>query len=113
MLSDKVRLQHIREAIRKIENFTKSEDEISYAQNELVQSAVERQLEIIGEAANNLSNEFKSNHPEMEWNKLRGFRNIIVHEYFGISTRIIWASVQQRLPQLKQIVNKILENNEL
>lgn len=49
----------------------------------------------------------------MEWNKLRGFRNIIVHEYFGISTRIIWASVQQRLPQLKQIVNKILENNEL
>ena len=81
MLSDKVRLQHIREAIRKIENFTKSEDEISYAQNELVQSAVERQLEIIGEAANNLSNEFKSNHPEMEWNKLRGFRNIIVREF--------------------------------
>lgn len=113
MLSDKVRLQHIREAIRKIEDFTKSEDEISYAQNELVQSAVERQLEIIGEAANNLSNEFKSKHPEMEWNKLRGFRNIIVHEYFGISTQIIWASVQQRLPQLKQIVNKILENNEL
>lgn len=113
MLSDKVRLQHIREAIRKIEDFTKSEDEISYAQNELVQSAVERQLEIIGEAANNLSNEFKSKHPEMEWNKLRGFRNIIVHEYFGVSTQIIWASVQQRLPQLKQIVNKILENNEL
>jgi uncharacterized protein with HEPN domain len=59
MLSDKVRLQHIREAIRKIENFTKSEDEISYAQNELVQSAVERQLEIIGEAANNLSTLFE------------------------------------------------------
>lgn len=89
MLSDKARLQHIREAIRKIEDFTKSEDELSYAKNELVQSAVERQLEIIGEAANNLSNEFKSKYPEMEWNKLRGFRNIIVHEYFGISTKII------------------------
>lgn len=113
MLSDKVRLQHIREAIRKIEDFTRSEDEASFKENELVQSAVERQLEIIGEASNYLTEEFKDRHREMEWNKLRGFRNIIVHEYFGVSTQIIWTSVQQRIPQLKKIVIKILDNNEL
>lgn len=113
MLNDKVRLQHIREAIRKIENFTKSENEESFETNELVQSAVERQLEIIGEAANYLTEEFKEKYPEMEWNKLRGFRNIIVHEYFGVSIKIVWTSVQYRIPQLKEIINRILDNNEL
>lgn len=113
MLSDKVRLQHIREAIRKIEDFISLVDEASFKESELVQSAVERQLEIIGEAANYLTEEFKDRHPEMEWNKLRGFHNIIVHEYFGVSTQIIWTSVQQRIPQLKKIVIKILDNNEL
>jgi uncharacterized protein with HEPN domain len=113
MLSDKVRLQHIRDAIRKIENFTYGEDENSFKENELVQSAVERQLEIIGEAANNLTEEFKDKYPEMEWNKLRGFRNIIVHEYFGVSTQVVWSSIQLRIPQLKEIVIRILDNNEL
>jgi uncharacterized protein with HEPN domain len=113
MLSDKVRLQHIREAIRKIEDFISLVDEASFKENELVQSAVERQLEIIGEAANYLTEEFKDKYPEMEWNKLRGFRNIIVHEYFGVSTQIVWFSVQRRIPQLKEIVIKILDNNEL
>lgn len=79
MLSDKVRLQHIREAIRKIKDFISLVDEASFKESELVQSAVERQLEIIGEATNYLTEEFKDRHPEMEWNKLRGFRNIIVH----------------------------------
>ncbi len=113
MLNDKVRIQHISEAIRKIEDFTKTESEASFEENELVQSAVERQLEIIGEAANHLSEDFKMAYPEMEWNKLRAFRNIIAHEYFGISTKIVWTSVQQRIPQLKEIVNRILDNNEL
>jgi uncharacterized protein with HEPN domain len=113
MLSDKIRLLHIREAIRKIEDFTKTLDEAAFQESELVQSAVERQLEIIGEAANYLTDEFKDKYPEMEWNKLRGFRNIIVHEYFGVSIKIVWTSVQQRIPQLKIIINKILDNNEL
>ncbi|TAG40984.1 MAG: DUF86 domain-containing protein [Cytophagia bacterium] len=113
MQNDKVRLQHIREAIRKIEDFTKLENEDSFKKNELVQSAVERQLEIIGEAANHLTEEFKDKYPAMEWNKLRGFRNIIVHEYFGVSTQMVWSSVRQRIPQLKEVVIKILDNNEL
>lgn len=88
----------MREAIRKIEDFTKHENEDSFKSNELVQSATERQLEIIGEAANHLSEEFKDSYPEIEWNKLRGFRNIIVHEYFGVSTQMVWSSIQLRIP---------------
>lgn len=68
MLNDKVKLQHIREAIRKIEDFTKSENEESFETNELVQSAVETQLEIIGKPPiiYYLTEEFKEKHPEME-----------------------------------------------
>jgi uncharacterized protein with HEPN domain len=59
-----------------------------------------RNFEIIGEAANRLSNDFKENHPEIDWHRIRGFRNRIVHDYFGIDFTIVWKIKNSFLPAL-------------
>ena len=105
---DKQRLLHISDAIRKIELFTKDANEEIYFGNEMMQSAVERQLEIIGEAAAQLSDETKDKYPEIEWYKIKAFRNVIAHEYFGISSKQVWTTVTTNIPQLKSTVLKIL-----
>ena len=68
--------------------------------------AVVRNFEIIGEAANRLPQDFKESHPEIDWHRIRGFRNRIVHHYFGIDLDIVWQIKENFLPDmLKQISN--------
>jgi uncharacterized protein with HEPN domain len=62
--------------------------------------AVIRNFEIIGEAANRLPDDFKENHPEIDWHRIRGFRNRIVHDYFGIDFTIVWKIKNSFLPTL-------------
>ena len=62
--------------------------------------AVIRNFEIIGEAANRLPDNFKKNHPEIDWQRIRGFRNRIVHDYFGIDFTIVWKIKNSFLPTL-------------
>jgi uncharacterized protein with HEPN domain len=62
--------------------------------------AVIRNFEIIGEAANRLPTDFKENHPEIDWHRIRGFRNRIVHDYFGIDFTIVWKIKNSFLPTL-------------
>ncbi|MBN2682224.1 MAG: DUF86 domain-containing protein [Bacteroidales bacterium] len=109
-LNDKIRLLHIRDAILYIESFTKDFDEEKYLNNHLVQSGVERQLEIIGEAAANISKEVKTLYLDIEWNKIKAFRNVIAHEYFGVSSRQVWNVVCYELPSLKEKIDKIIQS---
>ena len=70
----------------------------------LIQSAVERQLEILGEAAGRLSDEFRQVHPEIEWSRIIGLRNILIHRYDEIRQQIIWATIISELePLLSQL----------
>jgi len=108
-LSDEVRLKHILDAIKNINSFTKDIDEHLFLKNQMVQSAVERQLEIIGEAASKISDEIKDNYPNIEWHKIKAFRNVIAHEYFGLSKIQTWAVVCTDLPLLKKSIRKILK----
>lgn len=62
--------------------------------------AVERNFEIIGEAASRISEDYKLSHPEIEWRILKDFRNFFIHEYFGINNEIVWDTIQIRLPGL-------------
>lgn len=71
-------------------------------------SATERQLEIIGEAVAAISSETKSKFPEVEWQPIKQFRNVIAREYFGVSIQILWGVVQKELPVLKLQVQNIL-----
>ncbi|MBX2894255.1 MAG: DUF86 domain-containing protein [Cyclobacteriaceae bacterium] len=65
-----------------------------------------KQIEIIGEACNQLSDEFKNAHPQIEWKPIRGFRNISIHEYFGVNFRLVWEIAQNDLPVLKNQFNE-------
>lgn len=73
------------------------EDDVLLA---MAEDALERNLQVIGEAANHLSNELTAAHPEVPWPQIRGFRNILVHQYFGVDLKIIRDVVENHLPVL-------------
>lgn len=68
----------------------------------MVQDAVIRNLEIIGEAVRNLPSGFKKDYPKVPWRSITGLRNVLIHEYFGIDMAIVWGVVSKRLPVLKR-----------
>jgi uncharacterized protein with HEPN domain len=79
------------------------------AQDRRTRDAVIRNLEIVGEAAKKLPAETKRSHPEVEWKKIAGLRDILIHDYFGIDMDIVWDVVQNKLPPLADQVRRILE----
>jgi len=109
-LGDKQRLLHIRDAMENIFSFTKGIDEQGYNSNIMIQSAVERKMEIIGEAVSTISDELKEIHPDVEWYKIKAFRNVIAHEYFGISNKQVWNVICNDLPRLKNAIENILRS---
>jgi uncharacterized protein with HEPN domain len=105
---DNVYLHHIMDAIELIEDYTKGMSENEFLTNSMAHDAVVRQIEIIGEAARNISDEFQSKYPELPWAKMVGIRNKITHEYFNVNYAIVWDTVKDDLPSLKKSINKIL-----
>jgi len=74
----------------------------------MMQDAVMRQIEIIGEASNSVSDDFQEKNPELPWLQMRGIRNKIIHDYRGINLQVIWDTVKNDLPALKKQVEEIL-----
>lgn len=104
---DKARLQHIHDAIDEIENYIDDVDFSDFEVNSMMKNASIRQLEIIGEASSRISNELKSEYPLINWKDIIGFRNIIIHQYFGIDEKIVWDILKYDLPVLKKLIRKI------
>jgi uncharacterized protein with HEPN domain len=77
---------------------------VAFLGDELVIDAVARNLEIIGEAARQLPEEFKQLHTQVHWTQIAGLRNRIVHDYFGLDLEIIWEIIQHDLPELEKQV---------
>jgi uncharacterized protein with HEPN domain len=94
----------ILDAIEAIERFVNGFDEARFLADELVQSAVLQKLSIIGEAAARLSDATRDDFPEIPWKEIVGFRNIAVHAYFSVDWRIVFVTVADDLPLLKQFV---------
>jgi len=105
---DTVYLHHILDAIGLIEEYTRGMSENEFLANSMAHDAVVRQIEIIGEAARNISDEFQEKHPKLPWAKMVGIRNKIIHEYFNINFAIVWDTVNDDLPLLKKSIKKIL-----
>ena len=78
-----------------------------FSKNNLVIDAIVRNLEVIGEAAKNISVKFKDEYKDIPWNEIAGMRNIIVHEYFNVDLEILWKTIQQDIPKLKKAIKKI------
>ncbi len=108
-LGDRARLQHISEAIKEIENYISNSSYEDFQSNSMMQFATVKQLEIIGEASNQLTEHFKKLYKEIEWREIIGLRNILIHEYFGIDTKIVWDILQINLPKLKIQIEEIFK----
>ena len=105
---DAVLVEDILEAIDKIDKYVLDIDKGQFEQDDMRIDAVVRNLEIIGEAANRISKELKEKHSYIDWVQIRGLRNRIVHEYFGVSTNLVWTIVQKDLPVLRSYLIKLI-----
>ena len=111
-LGDRTRLQHILDAIVEIESYTRQVGFDDFVVNSMMRFASIKQLEIIGEAANSLTDEFKRRFSDIEWRAIIGLRNILVHHYFGIDENVVWGIIQKDIPELKARVVEILKSLE-
>lgn len=105
---DLIYLGDILDAIGRIESYTAGIKKSEFMGNFMMQDAVMRQIEIVGEASNSVSDEFQEKYQELPWFQMRGIRNKIVHDYRGINLHVIWDTVTNNLPALKKQVQHIL-----
>ena len=103
-------LRHILDSISKIERYTKGGRK-RFLADTMIQDAVIRNLEIVGEAARNLSAGYRRRHPELPWPKIVALRNVLAHEYFGVDLDIVWEVVRRRLPPLKRAIAAMLKEH--
>ena len=107
---NKVFLQHILDCIGKIGSYLQNADYAKFQTNLMMIDAVVRNVEVIGEAANYLTRDFRSGNPQIEWRKIIATRNRIIHGYATVDLEIIWNITQSDLGNLKAEIEKILEN---
>ncbi|HEY4690045.1 MAG TPA: DUF86 domain-containing protein [Anaerolineae bacterium] len=106
---DSVYLHHILDAIERISNYVQGISRDEFMHTPLIQDGVVRQLEIVGEASRNLSEDLRQGHSNVPWNQIIGLRNRIIHAYFDINLRVVWEIVQNDLVRLHQQIQAILE----
>ncbi len=102
MKDDTIYLIHIRECIAKIEGYIKGGHQ-EFLSNQMVQDAVLRNLQVMAESCQHLSEKLKSDHPKIDWNGLSGFRNVLVHDYLGVDLERVWLLLEKHLSGLKKI----------
>lgn len=105
-------LQDMAEYARKAEKFVEGVDFEDFQNNEEKIFAIVRTLEVIGEAAIHIPQSIRKRYPEVLWGKAIGMRNIVIHEYFGIDVEVIWRTVHEDMPPLRQAVTRILHDIE-
>ncbi|MBU1374058.1 MAG: DUF86 domain-containing protein [Bacteroidetes bacterium] len=109
----KLLLEDILDSLTKIELYTLGFSFEDYESDSKTKDAVERNFEKIGEASSRISDDYKLLNPAIEWRILKDFRNLIIHEYFGINNQIIWDTIKNRLPNLKQDILKLITTDKL
>ena len=105
----KLRVEHILDSITKIQHYTRVTTFEAFAADGMKVDAVVRNITIMGEAARHIPDEVQERYPEVPWNKMWAIRNVVVHEYFGVSLPIVWQTVKQNLPLLATLLKDILE----
>ncbi|MBI5566652.1 MAG: DUF86 domain-containing protein [Chloroflexi bacterium] len=109
MIDDRLYLIHILECIEWIESYTLG-GYTAFAESHQIQDAVIRNFEIMGEAVKRLSSDVRAAYPDIPWRQVAGFRDVLIHDYFGIDLDEVWGVVQTNLPQLKQQIETILHS---
>ncbi len=108
----KLYLNDILLSIEKIKKYGRTLSFEKFSQDEKTIDAVVRNLEIIGEAVKHIPPEIRSKYA-YDWKSVAGLRDILIHEYFGVSIKIVWDIIQNELPELEKKVREIMENERL
>lgn len=103
----RVYLAHILECTGKIERYTKGGEQ-EFLGDSLIQDAVIRNFEIIGEAAKRVPAAYRRAHPEIPWRLMAGFRDVLIHAYEGIDLNRVWRIAQEDVPQVRDAIGKLL-----
>lgn len=105
----RIRMEDILEATDRISRYIRGMSFGAFSQDTKTVDAVIRNLEVIGEAARHIPPDFEARHPEIPWSRMRGMRNVLAHEYFGVDLSILWQTVTQNLPPLVPLLKGALE----
>lgn len=100
-------LDDIESSIEKIEGYREDFPELELGEENVLTDAVIRNLEVIGEAVKNLPEDVKQEEPSVPWREIAGFRDVLIHQYFQVNPDIVRDIVQNKLPELKQVVQRL------
>jgi uncharacterized protein with HEPN domain len=103
-------LRHIENECAFILRTCKGKSKEELIDDEILRRAIVRSIEIIGEAAKKLDDDFRSQHPEIEWKKIAGTRDIMIHHYFGIDYDIVWDIITNKIPELQELLEELIGN---
>ena len=103
---DKERLEHILDAVCVIENGLAAYPKDELLNNRLLYYGLVKQIEIIGEAANLLTHEFRETHVDVNWRPIVAMRNVLVHDYIHISKDMLWTTITQDIPSFKEHIER-------
>jgi uncharacterized protein with HEPN domain len=101
-------LEDMMAAIQKIEDYTGTLSRDDFFHNSMVQDAVIRNFEIIGEAAKNVPKKIQAKYQQVEWREAAGFRDVLIHDYFGIDVESVWDTLTKNIPSLKMHLEEVL-----
>lgn len=110
--SDMLKVKDVLHAISLIQSFVQNETVGSFIKSDLLQSAVIRQFEIIGEAGSKISPATQTAHPDIPWRSIKAFRNLLIHEYFKVDAAEVWTTILNDLPGLQEQMVEILSSIE-
>ena len=105
-------MEDISEAARRLEIYSQDMEYGAFLEDIKTQDAVIRNFEIIGEAAKNITDDFKEKHQDIPWKDLAGIRDKLIHHYFGVNLEIVWAIIDEDLPQLRKEIRQMKEQEK-
>jgi len=105
-------LQHILESIALVEEYIGGVSKEEFLQNNELQDAVTRRIEVIGEAVKNIPDKLREKYSDVPWKQIAGMRDFLVHEYFSVDYSLAWEVTQKDIPMLKEVIVKMMRNEK-